>query len=296
MINWGILGTGNIAKTFAKAIKDTSVSNLLAVGSRSKESAELFSSKFSCIGYGSYEQLLDNKEINAIYIATPHPSHFELSYQALMKDKPVLCEKPISMNSSEALALFELAKNRKLLLMEAFMYRMHPQTDKIRQLIEENFKNKKIEIKASFGFRAEVEKNHRLLNPELGGGSILDIGCYPLSMARMIVGSANGKSFMDPESYEVQANLSEDGVDLSAEAKLMFSDGSKAYLSSSIKENLNNSVEVTDGKNTLIIKDPWHCGEYQKDSNHLILKDLKKQVTEIAVSYTHLTLPTILLV
>ena len=175
MINWGILGTGNIAKTFAKAIKDTSVSNLLAVGSRSKESAELFSSKFSCIGYGSYEQLLDNKEINAIYIATPHPSHFELSYQALMKDKPVLCEKPISMNSSEALALFELAKNRKLLLMEAFMYRMHPQTDKIRQLIEENFKNKKIEIKASFGFRAEVEKNHRLLNPELGGGSILDL-------------------------------------------------------------------------------------------------------------------------
>ena len=283
MINWGILGTGNIAKTFAKAIKDTSVSNLLAVGSRSKESAELFSSKFSCIGYGSYQQLLDNKEINAIYIATPHPSHFELSYQALMKDKSVLCEKPISMNSSEALVLFELAKNRKLLLMEAFMYRVHPQTDKIREVVEENFKNKKIAIKASFGFRAEVEKNHRLLNPELGGGSILDIGCYPLSMARMIVGSANGKSFMDPESYEVQADLSEDGVDLSAEAKLMFSDGSKAYLSSSIKENLNNSVEVTDGKNTLIIKDPWHCGEYQKGSNHLILKDLKKQVTEIEI-------------
>ena len=86
-----------------------------------------------------YEQLLDNKEINAIYIATPHPSHFEFSYQALMKDKSVLCEKPISMNSSEALLLFELAKNRKLLLMEAFMYRMHPQTDKIRQLIRRKF-------------------------------------------------------------------------------------------------------------------------------------------------------------
>ena len=180
-----------------------------------------------------------------------------------MNGKSVLCEKPLTMNSSEAMLLFNLAKKKQLLLMEAFMYRMHPQTDKIRELVQENFEGKKIEIKASFGFAANVKEDHRLLNPKLGGGSILDIGCYPLSMARMIVGLINGKEFVDPEEYEVQSEINEHGIDLSSEAKLTFSDGSLAYLSSSIKENLDNSVEVTDGKRTLLVRDPWHCGEYK---------------------------------
>ena len=260
MTNWGILGTGNIAKTFASAIKETDRSTLLAVGSRSKDSADLFASTYNCIGFDDYQKLLDDKDINSIYISTPHTSHFEFSYKALMNGKSVLCEKPLTMNSSEAMLLFNLAKKKQLLLMEAFMYRMHPQTDKIRELVQENFEGKKIEIKASFGFEANVKEDHRLLNPKLGGGSILDIGCYPLSMARMIVGFINGKEFMDPEEYEVQSEINKHGIDLSSEAKLTFSDGSLAYLSSSIKENLDNSVEVTDGKRTLLVRDPWHCG------------------------------------
>ena len=131
MTNWGILGTGNIAKTFASAIKETDRSTLLAVGSRSKDSADLFASTYNCIGFDNYQKLLDNKDINSIYISTPHTSHFEFSYKALMSGKSVLCEKPLTMNSSEAMLLFDLAKKKQLLLMEAFMYRMHPQTDKI---------------------------------------------------------------------------------------------------------------------------------------------------------------------
>jgi len=283
MTNWGILGTGNIAKTFALAIKETDESTLLAVGSRSKDSADLFASTYSCIGFDDYQKVLDDKDINAVYIATPHTSHFALSYKALMNNKSVLCEKPLTMNSSEAMVLFNLANKKQLLLMEAFMYRMHPQTDKIRELVKENFEGKKIEINASFGFEAKVEEDHRLLNPKLGGGSILDIGCYPLSMARMIVGLINGKDFMDPEEYEVQSELNKHGIDLSSEAKLTFSDGSLAYLSSSIKENLDNSVEISDGKRTLLVKDPWHCGEYQKDNNYLILREDNDKISEINV-------------
>ena len=100
-------------------------------------------------------------------------------------------------------------------------------------------------------------------------------------MARMIVGLINGKDFMDPEEYEVQSEINEHGIDLSSEAKLTFSDGSLAYLSSSIKENLDNSVEVTDGKRTLLVRDPWHCGEYKNDNNSLILKEGNKKVSEI---------------
>ena len=177
MTNWGILGTGNIAKTFASAIKETDRSTLLAVGSRSKDSADLFASTYNCIGFDNYQKLLDDKDINSIYISTPHTSHFEFSYKALISGKSVLCEKPITMNSSEAMLLFDLAKKKQLLLMEAFMYRMHPQTDKIREIVQENFEGNKIEVKASFGFEAKVKKDHRLLNPKLGGGSILDIGC-----------------------------------------------------------------------------------------------------------------------
>ena len=283
MNNWGILGTGNIAKTFASAIKGTERSKLIAVGSRSKESADLFASTYDCIGFDDYQKLLHDQDINSIYISTPHTSHFEFSYKALMNGKSVLCEKPLTMNSSEAMLLFNLAKKKQLLLMEAFMYRMHPQTDKIRELVQENFKGKKIEIKASFGFKANVKQDHRLLNPKLGGGSILDVGCYPLSMARLIVGLINGKEFMDPDEYEVISEINEYGIDLSSEAKLIFLDGSSAYLASSIKENLENSVEITDGKRTLLVRDPWHCGEYKKNNNSLIISEGNKKISELNI-------------
>ena len=99
MTNWGILGTGNIAKTFASAIKETDRSTLLAVGSRSKGSADLFASTYNCIGFDDYQKLLDDKDINSIYISTPHTSHFEFSYKALMNGKSVLCEKPLVLNN-----------------------------------------------------------------------------------------------------------------------------------------------------------------------------------------------------
>ena len=118
------------------------------------------------------------------------------------------------------------------------MYRTHPQTDKIRELIKEEFKDNPITIEASFGFSAQVPEEHRLVNPELGGGSIMDIGCYPMSMSRMIIGEQNGKPFSNPVAIEAKGELSSRGVDLNATAKLSFDNGSKAFISSAINKPL----------------------------------------------------------
>ena len=285
MIKWGILGTGSIAKTFAKSLNESAHSKLYAVASRSDSNASKFSSLFNCFGYNDYQKLINNKSIDAIYVATPHPFHFDLTFKALKNKKSVLCEKPMTMTSTETMILAYFAKKNNILLMEALMYRMHPQTDKIKEILKKDFLGKPVQIKASFGFQASVDNTHRLLNPELGGGSILDIGCYPLSMARMIVGIINGKEFLDPIEIKLESKeINEDGIDLFSTVNLSFKDNSTARIISSINQNLDNSVEISNGQKTLIVKDPWHCGEYNKGKSDLIYigPNGKKEIINIS--------------
>ena len=164
-----------IARALAVSMQDSRGSQLKAVASRSIEKAEKFSEKYDCSALEGYENLFNDIEIDAIYVATPHDSHFDLTLAALKAKKSVLCEKPMTLNSTEAMVLIEAARENDVLLMEAFMYRTHPQTDKIRELVKEEFKDIPITIEASFGFSAQVPEEHRLVNPELGGGSIMDL-------------------------------------------------------------------------------------------------------------------------
>ena len=274
MVKWGILGTGSIAKTFAKALNESNQSELSAVASRSDKNANEFSSLFNCLGYSDYQQLIDSKSIDAIYIATPHPFHFDLAFRSLKNKKSVLCEKPMTLTAAEVMVLMYLAKKNNTLLMEAFMYRMHPQTEKIKDILKKEFLGKPVSIRASFGFQAKVDKSHRLLNPILGGGSILDIGCYPLSMARMVAGVINGKEFLDPIRFDLESKkINGEGIDLYSSANLTFSDNSTARISSSIEDNLENTVVISNGQKSLIIHDPWHCGEYNKEKSDLVYID-----------------------
>jgi predicted dehydrogenase len=203
VIKWGVLGTGSIANTFIESIKTSKESELFGIASRSDKRAKKFSSLHNCLGFNAYDELLKQEDVNAIYVATTNNSHFSLTFQSLMNNKSVLCEKPLAMNASEVMILMDLARKKNLLLMEAFMYRMHSQTDKIKEIVISEFLNKEVLIDASFGFEASVDKDHRLLNPILGGGSILDVGCYPMSMSRMLIGIINGKSFSDPIDFKV---------------------------------------------------------------------------------------------
>ena len=195
MINWGILGTGAIAKAFADALQDTE-GNLIAVASNSLSRAEEFSSSYGCNPVEGYNNLISLQNVDAIYVATPHPSHFYLTSECLKNHKAVLCEKPMTINATETMALIDLSRKNNTLLMEAFMYKLHPQTKKVAEIVKEKL-NSPLNIKAEFCFSVDVPKTHRLVNKALGGGSILDIGCYPVSMARHITGVLNNKNFLE---------------------------------------------------------------------------------------------------
>ena len=164
-VRWGVIGTGSIANAFAHSIKHCKHSELIAVFGRNKETLQEFSSKFNSIVINDIDELVTSNAIDAIYIATPHSSHFEYALQAIKNNKHVLCEKPIAMNHIESMVLFGLAKDFKVFLMEAYMYRTHPQTFNILKNIESlRGTNKKIEINSSFGFHAEIPKILRLIS------------------------------------------------------------------------------------------------------------------------------------
>ena len=215
-VRWGVIGTGSIANAFAHSIKHCNQSKLISVFGRNKETLQIFSQKFDVTGMNDIEELVSSNEIDAIYIATPHSSHFEYALQAIKNNKHVLCEKPIAINHIESMVLFGLAKDCGVFLMEAYMYRTHPQTFNILKNIDSLCdSNKKIEINSSFGFHAEIPIDHRLRNPILGGGAIMDVGCYPLSMSKLLAGRILKKPYADPISIEASGNLDETGVDLS---------------------------------------------------------------------------------
>ena len=282
MTRWGILGTGMIAKAFAIALEDADGSELVAVASKNEHRAKEFCKNYNSNFFGDYESLIHQDNIDAIYIATPHPEHFDLSLSCLNNNKAVLCEKPMTMNATETMVLIDAARKNNLLLMEAFMYKTHPQTKKMLDLISANFKGP-VQINADFCFSVEVPETHRLVNKELGGGSIMDIGCYPLSISRLIVGAVNGGSFSNPIEIEAEAELNKQEVDLKASARLKFEDGSIARIASATNLETNSDVTITDGNNTLIIDQPWHCGEFTDRTSSIVLKDKdgNEQVFEI---------------
>ena len=269
-IKWGILGTGAIAKAFADALQETE-GELVAVASQSLQRAEDFSKSYNCTAIEGYQSLISLPEVEAIYVATPHTSHFELSAECLRNKKAVLCEKPMTINATETMALIDISRKNNTLLMEAFMYKIHPQTQQVMKVIQENLTSP-LSIKAEFCFSVDVPESHRLVNKELGGGSILDIGCYPMSISRHAVGAVNGKNFMNPVSIEGQGELNSQGIDLNASAKLVFEDGSLAEIKSATNLSSASDVEISDGKTTVVLNQPWHCGEFTERKSQITLK------------------------
>jgi aryl-alcohol dehydrogenase-like predicted oxidoreductase/predicted dehydrogenase len=280
-IRWGILGTGAIAKAFAEAIQETE-GDLIAVASNTKHRAEEFVKDYQCEPVEGYHNLISNPAINAIYVATPHTSHFELSAECLRNKKAVLCEKPMTMNATETMALIDLSRKHNTLLMEAFMYKIHPQTQKIISLVKDRLQGP-LQIKANFCFSVDVPETHRLVNKDLGGGSILDIGCYPTSISRYVVGAINNKGFMNPISFKAEGELNSQGIDLNASAKLKFEDGSVAEIKSATNKQTETDVVISDNQLSLIVNQPWHCGEFtdRKSDIRILNKDGTEEKYEI---------------
>ena len=282
-IKWGIIGSGNIADAFAHSVKYCQDSDLVSVFGRNEEAVKQFSSKFTIKSYTNLDSFFTSDEIDAVYIATPHSSHFTYSLEAIKNNKHILCEKPLTMNYLESMTLLSLAKEAKVFLMEAYMYRTHPQTFNILDHLD-LFKNtqEKIFIESSFGFSAELPKEHRLRNPFLGGGAILDVGCYPLSMVKLIAGNLQGMPFADPESIIATGRLDETGVDLQSEAHLVFSDQIEAKISCAIDEEYSNDLKIKSGNLELIVEQPWHCGQFQDGNSSIKILDSGDLIKEVS--------------
>ena len=211
VIRWGILGTGKIARAFATALKDTPDAVLAGVASRSDASAQAFGAEFGVAAcYGAYQALAHAPDIDIIYIGTPHPQHAANALLALEGGKAVLCEKPFTMNRREAEQVVALARARKLFLMEAMWTRYMPALAEVRRIIAAGEIGVPSQVIADFGFAATEDPLHRVNNPALGGGALLDLGIYPLSIAASLLGpvaSAKAQALMGPTGVDIHTGF-----------------------------------------------------------------------------------------
>lgn len=206
-VRWGIVSTGKIARAFATAMKNVPGGVLHAVGSRDEAAAQAFAKEFGATrAYGSYEALAADPDVDIVYVGTPHPMHARDAMMALRAGKPVLCEKAFTLNRREAEEVVALAREKKLFLMEALWSRFLPALAEVRRIIASGEIGDARHITADFGFAPTVGPEHRVFNPALGGGALLDLGIYPLSVATAILGPV--------ESVRAQAELGPTGVDV----------------------------------------------------------------------------------
>lgn len=208
MLRWGIITTGTIARKFATDLAGSRTGRLVAVGARREEDARKFAADFGgAAAYGSYEGVLGDSAVDAVYIGTPHPGHAEWAIKAAEAGKHVLCEKPLTMNSADTERVLAAAQRQDVLLMEAYMYRFHPQTRKVVSLVREGAIGEVRLIRASFNVLMNFDPQHRMFNKALGGSTILDLGCYPVTYSRHIAGAVQGKDFAEPVAFHGTGRL-----------------------------------------------------------------------------------------
>jgi predicted dehydrogenase len=242
-IHWGILGTGWIADKFAQGLAVLPDAELVAVGSRTADAAKRFAKKFEIpFVHASYEALANDRHVDVVYVATPHPMHKENSLLALRAGRAVLCEKPFTMNAAEAEKVIRFARENKLFLMEAMWTRYLPLTIRLRRILADGVIGDVQMLVADLGVRKEFDPQHRQFAPELGGGALLDLGVYAVSYASMVFGP--------PSTVSTVADLGRSGVDEHAAIILAYDRGQLAALYTSLRVSTPNEVILmgTDGQ------------------------------------------------
>ena len=248
---WGILGLGRIAGKFARNLQVIPDAELYAVGSRSLDKARSFATEHGATkAFGTYDELLQDPAIDAVYIATPHVFHFENTMMCLERGIPVLCEKPFGMNRKQVVTMIEKAREKETFLMEALWTRFLPSMRKAREIVESGKIGTVTGVKADFGFKGPEDPSHRLLNPGLGGGSVLDIGIYPIFLALLMLGK--------PDEIQVSSILGETGVDLDTGILFHYRRGAIAHLHSSIISLTTTEAFIYGTKGLIHLPRRWH--------------------------------------
>ncbi|MEV8334129.1 Gfo/Idh/MocA family oxidoreductase [Streptomyces niveus] len=235
---WGVLATGGIAATFTGDVQAMAGAEVVAVASRSEHSAKAFADRFGIPrAYGDWAGLVADPDVDIVYVATPHSAHRAAAGLALEAGKPVLCEKAFTLNAREAGELVALAGERGLFLMEAMWMYCSPVVRRMTELIADGAIGEVRTVQADFGLQGPFAPEHRLRDPALGGGALLDLGVYPVSFAQLILG--------EPDRVQADALLSPEGVDLNTGMLLGWDSGATALLSCSVTARTASTATVT---------------------------------------------------
>lgn len=254
VIRWGILGTGKIASAFATALQDTPGARLVAVASRSADSATTFGARFGASRcHGSYQALADDAGVDVVYIGTPHPMHHENAMMCLHGGKAVLVEKSFAMNRRQAEDIIALARRKRLFVMEAMWTRFLPAVMEAKRIVDSGEIGTPTHVSADFGFAASVGPQHRLLNPDLGGGALLDVGIYPLSMASFFLGEV--------EAVQAQAQMAASGIDLQTAFTLRHKGGAMSSCSCSLRARTPTELTISGEKGFVRLHDRFYNTE-----------------------------------
>jgi predicted dehydrogenase len=254
IIRWGILGTGKIAKAMAHGLRDTPGAELVAVASRTQAGAARFGAEFGvprC--HDSYQALADDPDVDVVYIATPHPMHHENAVMCLNGGKALLVEKAFTVNRREAEQIAALAREKQLFVMEAMWSRFLPAILEAKRLLDSGVIGVPASLSADFGFAAVVGPEHRLFNPDLGGGSLLDLGIYPLSLAAYFLGPVAG--------VEAVGELAGTSVDMQASFVLRHASGALSSCASSLRAHTPNELTISGSKGFLRLNQRFYCTE-----------------------------------
>lgn len=250
MARWGILSTAKIARAFAAPLIQSGAAEVAAVASRDAGRAAAFARELGIPrSYGSYAELLADPQIDAVYIGLPNRLHAEWAVASARAGKHVLCEKPLGVSRAEAAAMFAAADAAGVALMEAFMYRFHPRTLAVQDLLRQGALGELRLVRASFGFTVADPANIRL-SAELAGGALMDVGCYCVNIARMAAGRA-------PLHVSAHARWAASGVDESLAGTLEFADGLLAQISCSLAASQHHSVQIIGSAGAIELDDAF---------------------------------------
>jgi xylose dehydrogenase (NAD/NADP) len=250
-VNWGVLSTAAINEQLLAGAREAAGVAVVAVASRDSARAQRYADQHG-IGraHGSYEALLADDDVEAVYISLPNSMHAEWSIRALRAGKHVLCEKPLGRDPRDVIAAFDEADRQGCLLMEAFMYRHNPQTKRLQELASAGAIGRLRVIQAAFSFRLMDTSNARL-TATLDGGALMDVGCYCVNASRMLAG--------EPERVSAEQVLGGDGVDVAMAATMLFPDDVLAHFDAGLSLAPRSQLEVVGEEGSLLLGDPWLC-------------------------------------
>ena len=247
---WGILATGGIATAFVQDLKTMPDAEIVAVGSRSAESARAFAGKHDIPrAYGSWRELADDADVDVVYVATPHSAHYAATRILLEAGRAVLCEKPFTLDLSTTVELIDLARDRGLFLMEAMWMRCNPSVLRVVELIRDGAVGEVTSVHADFGVVGPFEPGHRMRARELGGGALLDLGVYPVSFAHLILGM--------PEHVRAWAKIGPEGTDENTGIIFGYESGALAALTSGMLGQTTLGATISGTKGRIVLDPPF---------------------------------------